>query len=209
MHFIKNEYRAAGQFFKQRLAVMTFIIAVVCIAFCAFGYWALMHSPDITEMLGKVVVDALEQKGIMDQTGAGLAVGLFANNFVALGLMVVLGFVPFVFLPAFTLLGNATVLSVAFALYGHFTDVPVWQMIVAGILPHGIFELPAMFIAGAMGIYLCTTLCKKIIHPRRKIYFGRELLCLLRVFVLIEIPLLIIASLVESFITPMLLNLVI
>lgn len=209
MRFLKNEYVEAGRFLKQRLVKIILIVAICFIAFCLFGYWALTNTPEVTRTLAQTLMEMMEQKGIMDEQGAGLAVGLFANNFIALGLTALLGFVPFIFFPAFVMLSNSAVLSVSFAMYGVFTEVPVWQVVVFGILPHGIFELTAFFIAGAMGIYLCKTLCVMIVRPQSGIRFGSEILSLLRVFILIVIPLLIIAAVVEAFVTPSLLAMVV
>lgn len=60
------------------------------------------------------------------------------------------------------------------------------------LLPHGIFELPAVFISMGMGVKLGFTLMKS----REKI--KDNFLNALRVFILIVIPLLIIAAIIEG-----------
>lgn len=61
------------------------------------------------------------------------------------------------------------------------------------ILPHGIFELPAIFISLGLGLRLGLYL-----FFDRKISFGKALFNVLRVFFLVVIPLLIIAAVIEG-----------
>ena len=78
--------------------------------------------------------------------------------------------------------------------------------VAAAILPHGIFEIPAFIIAGALGLMLSQSLVNE--------YHGTgdaaaEAQRLTRSFVLIVIPLLVVAALVEAFITPQVIQLVV
>jgi len=62
------------------------------------------------------------------------------------------------------------------------------------VFPHGIFELPAVFISLGLGVKFGTFIFRKKIFETFKIYFWNSL----RVFVLIVIPLLIIAAIIEG-----------
>ena len=78
--------------------------------------------------------------------------------------------------------------------------------VAAAILPHGIFEIPGFIIAGALGIMLSQSLVDE--------YYGKgdaaaETQRLARNFVLMVIPLLAVAALVEAFITPQVIQLVV
>lgn len=61
------------------------------------------------------------------------------------------------------------------------------------LIPHGIFELPAIFISLALGIKLGTTLFSK--HPGE---FKRRLYNSLNVFLVIVLPLLFVAAIIEG-----------
>lgn len=62
------------------------------------------------------------------------------------------------------------------------------------ILPHGIFELPALFISLGMGLKLGT-----FIFQKKKIEsFKKYLLNSLRVFVFVVLPLLVVAAIIEG-----------
>jgi stage II sporulation protein M len=78
--------------------------------------------------------------------------------------------------------------------------------VAAAILPHGIFEIPGFIIAGALGIMLSQSLVNE--------YYGKgdaaaDTQRLARNFVLLVLPLIAVAALVEAFITPQVIQLVI
>jgi stage II sporulation protein M len=78
--------------------------------------------------------------------------------------------------------------------------------VAAAILPHGIFEIPGFIIAGALGIMLSQSLVNE--------YYGAgdaasEARLLARHFMLLVIPLILIAAMVEAFITPQVIQLVV
>jgi len=61
------------------------------------------------------------------------------------------------------------------------------------ILPHGIFELPAIFISLGIGLRLGTYAFQK-----KKVSFKNWIFSSLRVFILIVLPLLIVAAIIEG-----------
>ena len=80
-----------------------------------------------------------------------------------------------------------------------------WTFIAAALLPHGIFEIPAFILAGALGILLAQSLTAE--------WYGgadtsAEAKKLARIFLLYVLPLVVIAACVEAFITPVIIQLV-
>ncbi len=75
---------------------------------------------------------------------------IFINNLISMTQMLLLGFLAGLS-PLFTLFVNG-------ALLGAVTDAivqggqPLWLFLCLGILPHGIFELSAFFVCGALGL---------------------------------------------------------
>ena len=78
---------------------------------------------------------------------------------------------------------------------------------VLGVLPHGIFELSALILSCALGLLICRTGTEWILKKSDTPFFRRVLDCI-RVFLTFSVPLLLVAALIETYVTPALLNLV-
>jgi len=76
----------------------------------------------------------------------------------------------------------------------------------AGLLPHGIFEIPALIIGFSAAIYLGTTLGLSLFKRELRAVLLPTLISSLK-FLGIAIALLVPAALVETFVTPLILNL--
>ena len=129
----------------------------------------------------------------------GLAVAIFLNNTIKALLVIVSGPVLGLF-PVIFLLANGAalgfVLSVSIRSRGVLTAL-------LAILPHGIFELPAILLATSMGLLLGGSGMKKLFRLGET-SIRSELALALKFFVRIVVPLLVIAALVEAFLTSVL-----
>ena len=70
-------------------------------------------------------------------------------------------------------------------------------------MPHGIFELPALILAFATGLYVCgqvTRLCRR---DKEALHVWDCLLLMSRVLFLALLPLLAAAAVVEAYVTPL------
>ena len=73
----------------------------------------------------------------------------------------------------------------------------------AAVIPHGIFELPALILAFATGLYVCgqvTRLCRR---DKEALHVWDCLLLMSRVLFLALLPLLAAAAVVEAYVTPL------
>ena len=75
-------------------------------------------------------------------------------------------------------------------------------LLAAGILPHGIFEIPALLIAFACGLYLCRGMNDLLRGRQEELSFNALVLPLLRIYLTVVAPLLIVTSVIEAYITP-------
>jgi stage II sporulation protein M len=139
---------------------------------------------------------------VMD--GSDLAVGskIFLNNLEAC-LLLFLGGASFGILTLFIMSLNGIVIGAILELVHKQHSA---AFVAAAILPHGVFEIPGFIIAGALGIMLSQSLVNE--------YYGAgdaamEARHLARNFVLLVIPLIFIAAMVEAFITPQVIQLVV
>jgi stage II sporulation protein M len=77
--------------------------------------------------------------------------------------------------------------------------------VMAAILPHGIFEIPAFIIAGALGFTLAGGMWKELTGAGDAASTG---LAVGKYFLTLVVPLVAVAALVEAFITPYILQFV-
>jgi len=157
-----------------------------------------------------------------------MALTLFYHNARASAVAVAAGCIPFLFLPILDPLLNGGVLGLLVSVTKHQgLDVP--RLILTKILPHGVFELPAILYATSLGLYLSAELGKRALaawrdrrdrrqgRPRpvpdptnspearpERAAAGPDGLArnIVRSFVLVVLPLLLLAAFIESFITP-------
>jgi len=175
-----------------------FVVAsVVLFAFGALsGGLTIILSPEIAAQLQ----DLLQQfvKVFQGMSRPQLAIAIFLNNslktLVVIVLGPVLGLVPVVFL----LINGAilgAVIPVAVQANG------LWSALMT-IVPHGVFELPAIFMGTSIGIRLG-------VHPLRRLAGKADTTLLaglgygLRLYARIILPLLLLAAAIEVFVTPL------
>ncbi len=96
----------------------------------------------------------------------------------------------------YVLLQNGALLGVLAAVFQHQWAVRFWSL----ILPHGLLELTAIFIAGGAGLHFAAGLIRPGDRPRSESMarHGREAITL----VVAAIPMLVLAGFIEGFITP-------
>jgi stage II sporulation protein M len=125
-----------------------------------------------------------------------LALAIFLNNSVktlaAILLGAVLGIVPAVFL-----LANGVALGVALTLSIESRGLAAS---LASIVPHGVVELPAVFLGTSIGLLLGTRAIERL-RGRSETALGAEILLGLRYFCTVILPLLLLAALVEVYFT--------
>ena len=146
----------------------------------------------------------MAELGIMDTTGRVDVLALFGNNVRATVFSIAYGFIPFIYLPALSIGVNSLLLGLFAGVYVN-NGISLLAYF-AGIVPHGIFELPALILALGSGIYLCRKVTDYVRHNEKGV-MGPLMKDLLRLFVMHIIPLLVAAAMMEAYVTPQLLKL--
>jgi stage II sporulation protein M len=77
---------------------------------------------------------------------------IFVNNLIAALVMLLVGAVLF-FIPIFSLFMNGLLVGYVLKLMAVEAGTAPLSMLVFGIMPHGILELPAIFLAGGVGMF--------------------------------------------------------
>lgn len=204
MNRLSRAYRMAGDYVFDDLKyiIIGFSAGFVLVILAATLFYQnnFTAAIDMYQTFVKSTGDAVSDSGDI------LFSGILLNNIKATLIMTVLGFVPFLFLTAISFFSNALILGAMNAIIIS-QNISLTGMIVFGILPHGIFEIPAIIISMSMGFMICLSLTKRICEPSRN--RGTVVPVLKKTglaYVLIVIPLLIIAAVIESNLTPLLLD---
>ena len=177
----------------RRSAIAFVTIWVLFFAACAI-------SPDLRARLAEMMFSTLNAKDLSDASGNISFLALFLNNVEATAFIMLYGLVPFIQLPALALGINAMVLGVMAAWYAAEGISPLAYL--AALLPHGVLELPALFLAFGTGLYICgqlTRRCRKD-QSARPLWACMTLASQMLLWVLV--PLLLAASFVEAYVTP-------
>ncbi len=182
---LKEEYKQSWNYLKESKNFIYIIIAVFFV-FVLIGFF--VPAPDsLVEQILRFIEELIEQTKGMSR--GGLIKFIFLNNlqssFYGMMLGILLGIFPILAAIANGyLLGFVSSMSVE---NGGF--LVLWRL-----LPHGIFELPAIFISLGLGLKFGTFIFQKRKLEIFKEYFFNSL----RVFFLIILPLLIIAGIIEG-----------
>lgn len=193
---MKKQLRALGDFWREEYSRWVGMTAVAFLVLVVLSYIAGLLFPEIPAAILTYFNEVVADSGIVRDDGSFSALALFGNNLRAMVLSTLYGFIPFLYLPALSMGVNAILLGmVASSVNGQ------WLLLAAGILPHGIFELPALCLSLAAGLCLCQNI-NRYIRKNEKGLMKPLLLNILRVTGLVVIPLLVVAAIMESYVTP-------
>lgn len=193
---MKKQLRALGDFWREEYSRWVGLTAVAFLVLVVLSYIAGRLFPEIPAAILTYFNEVVADSGIVRDDGSFSALALFGNNLRAMVLSTLYGFIPFLYLPALSMGVNAILLGmVASSVNGQ------WLLLAAGILPHGIFELPALCLSLAAGLCLCQNI-NRYIRKNEKGLMKPLLLNILRVTGLVVIPLLVVAAIMESYVTP-------
>jgi stage II sporulation protein M len=182
---IKDQYKQSFNYIKETKR-FTFAIIIIFIIFSFIGFF-IPASPQIEEAIITFIQELIEKTKDMSQTE--LISFIFTNNIQSSFLGMIFGIVLGIF-PIMTTIINGYLLGYIAAITTNTESLwYLWR-----ILPHGIFELPAVFISLGLGLKLSTFIFQKEKIKSLKIYLIKSI----KTFILVIIPLLIIAAIIEG-----------
>jgi len=182
---LSNQYRQSWKYIKESKRFIFFILGLFLL-FAIIGF-VFPLPQDLYDKLINYIKQLLQQTEGMNQFE--LIKFIIINNvkstFFGLFFGVILGIFPLI-----SALANGYVLGfVSFLSVNSAGVTSLWR-----IFPHGIFELPAIFISLGLGLKMGTFIFKK----EKLKTFENYLVNSFRVFLLIIIPLLLIAGIIEG-----------
>lgn len=200
MNLLKEKHRETHAFicgdFQSTLWMCSVAFGLLIVIGAVLG----LINPAFAQDFVDRFLQQVENMGLQLENGKISASMLFTNNVQAAFTTVLYGFVPFIKLPVISLGTNAILLG-AFGAY-YLQNGMSLLVYLAALIPHGIFEIPAIIFAIALGIYLCEQVTVRLRTGKRGIV-RKAWIEISRVLVFRVFPLLLVASLVEAYITPL------
>ena len=200
MSALKEQLHLLGQFLRSDFKKVLLGCALAMAGAILLGAVLGFLSPEAVNMVLEQFMAMVEEAGVMDSAGNLSPFGLLTNNWTAMLVSVVYGFVPFLFLPVLTLVSNGALVGLMAAWYQ--SSGLSLGLFLAGTLPHGVFELPALIIASACGVCLCRNMCRLVTSSPNRLPMVELLSDLLRVLLLVVMPMTVAAAFIEAYVTP-------
>lgn len=182
---LKEEVRRSAIAF----AVIWMLVFAVCMAI-----------PELRIRLADFMFSTLNGLGAAGENGSISALALFFNNIEVSAFIMLYGLIPFVQLTALALGVNAMFLGVMAAWYAAEGVSPLAYF--AALLPHGIFELPALFLAFGTGLYICGQLTRRCRKDPDACSLWMCLTLASRMLLSVLVPMLAAAAVIEAYVTP-------
>jgi len=196
---------------RQLRQPLMIVLALSIVAGIVSYMWVIENVPDYLDLtperVGEIRTFVTENLTNLDSLGERLpAPILFLRNARTTIILLFLGLVSFGTLGLTLFLGNIALIGGVLGAASLVGYSPLLTFIV-GILPHGIFELSAIFLATAAMLKVGA----QLVTPQPDKSLGEMLLISLadwfRVFIGIALPFLAIAALIEIYVTPVLIKL--
>ena len=133
---------------------------------------------------------------IKDLSSSGIMLFIFLNNAVKSLIILMLG-IGFGLLPLLFIAYNGYIIGVIMYVVA---EERGFTYFIAAIMPHGIIELPMIFISAAIGLKIGTEMLRSITGKTAAI--NMEFLRGIRFYFYRVMPLLFVAAVIETFVTP-------
>jgi uncharacterized membrane protein SpoIIM required for sporulation len=192
---------------QKQISTIILTIGIGLIAIVAGYIWVTLNS---TQLLGQFEVGDLSS---LLSSGMGVPIAnvgisfpvIWGHNLQAIVVILLLGLFSFGVLGTSVYLMNMGIIGAVLALIQAMGGSPL-KVGVYGILPHGIFEIPALILASAAILHIGIIL----VTPRPQRTLGEVLIEALadwtKIGVGLVLPLLTIAAIIETWVTPVLLS---
>lgn len=196
----------AEQVIRNNRSWLIMAVAIFMIFALVFYFGSSNSENEVDEVFDNQLAQIQEMVSfIIDNQPIVSALLIFMNNYISMAQMLIFGVVAGIS-PLITLGLNGAIVGMLLSLSAG-SDLTLLQIIVFGILPHGIFELFAFFLCGAIGLKLGYHCVASPLPGKTRMesfrYIWKEAISILPLVVL----LLLAAAFIEIMITPHLLGL--
>lgn len=200
MSWLTEQFSLLNEFLGSNFRRLVRRCAVGMLLAALLGFLASLLWAEKMAAVLDLIFSSILESGALDESGGLNPFALLMNNWRAMLTSALYGLIPFLFLPAFSLLINGAMVGMVGAMCVLSGLSPFYFL--AGILPHGILELPALILSASCGVYLCRNMCRLVTSSPKRIPMTEVLGNLLRVLVMLVAPMTVAAAFIECYVTP-------
>jgi stage II sporulation protein M len=200
---IKRHYISEWLFFRKKLFPIFVILSLLFILMTFLYYNYFIDHPDRAKVIAPNYGKTIYKGSLSRENEFTVIVRLFFTNLAVTFGAIISGFIPFLFLPVGPIVGLSIATGIVLSANELFLKLDQFSLLMS-IIPHGIFEIPAIIYASSLGIYLTIQTSKMVIPKFRPKAPSLRTLCkeAARSFIFVVVPLLMVAAFVEVFVTP-------
>ena len=185
---------------KKEILNLTIKFGILFVGITTFFGATYYQNAELAKELLEPYIEMIS--GMVENDGSISWSKLMLNNVFACAQAVGMGIVPLLFMPVFVLLSNSIITGAVLGLSMAEAGMDPIKSIVFGILPHGIFELTGLFLSIALGFYLCKYMTRALFRRKNEQTLLDVLNAVAKAYVTIVLPLIVLASLIECYVTP-------
>lgn len=198
--------RVVGPSFRRALPAMGLMLFVAVVSVWMSYDWIMTNVSQAIanaspEDISKLQDNIGDLPDLSSPRGHLSAPFLFFNNTRSMAVIFLAGMVSFSVLGVLFYMINVALIGGVYAVL-QLIGISPMPIFLAGVLPHGLFELPALLIGSAVVLYIGAAL----VTPQNGKSMGEVIIDLMadwaKIFVGLVVPLLAIAALIEAYITP-------
>ena len=183
---------------KRELGIYILFSCVMFVFFIISGYFTAQADPAAGDQI-YAIFQEMVVAGVISESPVIMAFQIFINN-VQICALIFLGGATFGLLTVFLLMTNGVVIGVLIEVL--LRDMPKTTLAL-GLLPHGIFEIPAVLVSAALGLIISRGLFEELAGKGDALHAARAAG---RLFVMYVIPFVFIAACIEASITPLIMG---
>lgn len=192
------------QFYDEELKKIFLYVSIGALTVLFFSTLHHMHDIGAISSFIETVQEIFPD--LADETGHIPVYAYWENNLIAMGGIALSGLVPFLFLPILSLFFNVKLIGGLVGMFIFAKGGRGLLLALAGLLVHGIFEIPALLLSATLGIRLSLFVTRKLMG-KPEVWTFRELLAESVLYLLtVIVPLVLVAGILEAYATPVVLD---
>ena len=202
---MRQFYIEEWKWFKEKYLKIFILVLIIYIMIALLSHIFFVNNPVQSQKKFIDLQKILLEKIPMRATGFKLCLAIFLNNLKVSLFSILFGLIPFIFVPILGAIANGFSIGIITSA-SYIKGFKLGPIFLFAIVPHAVLELPSILYAVSIGIFLSLQISKRILlgFDSSNEPFFLILKRIFKTWVGVIIPLLLVAAIIETFVTPFL-----